>query len=98
LAGTAIAINEEGTEPTARPETFHTKYISSASIQCQIVKHRLYTVASIAATSGKVWVNTRSGKYWKPGSRYYGATKQGEFMTEKEAIQKGYRPANGTGQ
>jgi hypothetical protein len=54
--------------------------------------------SGLAATSGKVWVNTRSGKYWKPGSRYYGATKQGEFMTEKEAIQKGYRPANGTGE
>jgi hypothetical protein len=54
--------------------------------------------SGLAATSGTVWVNTRSGKYWKPGSRYYGVTKQGEFMTEKEAIQKGYRPANGTGE
>jgi len=54
--------------------------------------------SGLAATSGKVWVNTRSGKYWRPGSRYYGATKQGEFMTEKEAVQKGYRPANGTGE
>jgi hypothetical protein len=48
--------------------------------------------------SGQVWVNTRSGKYWKPGSRYYGKTSRGEFMTENEAIQKGYRPANGTGE
>ena len=46
----------------------------------------------------KVWVNTKSGKYWKPGSRYYGKTKQGEYMSEKEAVQKGYRPANGTGE
>ena len=46
----------------------------------------------------EVWVNTKSGKYWKPGSRYYGKTKQGEYMSEKEAAQKGYRPANGTGE
>jgi hypothetical protein len=46
----------------------------------------------------EVWVNTRSGKYWKPGSRYYGKTKQGEYMSEEEAVQKGYRPANGTGE
>jgi hypothetical protein len=39
-----------------------------------------------------------SGKYWKPGSRYYGKTKKGEYMSEEEAIQKGYRPANGTGE
>jgi len=48
--------------------------------------------------SDQVWINTRSGKYWKSGSRYYGKTKQGEYMSEKEAVQKGYRPANGTGE
>jgi hypothetical protein len=48
--------------------------------------------------SDQVWVNTKSGKYWKPGSRYYGKTKRGEYMSEKEAVQKGYRPANGTGE
>ena len=48
--------------------------------------------------SDEVWVNTKSGKYWKPGSRYFGKTKQGEYMSEKEAAQKGYRPANGTGE
>src|SRR5260370_36526634 len=36
--------------------------------------------------SDQVWVNTRSGKYWKPGSRYFGKTKQGEYMSEKEAV------------
>ena len=45
-----------------------------------------------------VWVNTKSGKYWKPGSAYYGKTKRGEFMSEKDAVQKGYLPANGTGE
>jgi hypothetical protein len=48
--------------------------------------------------SDDVWVNTNSGKYWKSGSRYYGKTKRGEFMSEEEAVQKGYRPANGTGE
>jgi len=52
----------------------------------------------VAETSGQVWVNTKSGKYWRPGSRYYGKTVRGEFMSEKEAVQKEYRPANGTGE
>ena len=43
----------------------------------------------------EVWVNTRSGKYWKSGSRHYGKTKQGEYMSEEEAVQN--RPANSTG-
>ena len=46
----------------------------------------------------QVWVNTRSGKYWKPGSRYCGKTNRGEYMFEKEAAQKGYLLANGTGE
>jgi hypothetical protein len=49
-------------------------------------------------TANDVWVNTRSGKYWKPGSRFYGKTKQGEFMSEPEALDRGYSPAGGTGQ
>jgi hypothetical protein len=38
-----------------------------------------------------VWVNTKSGIYWKEGSEYYGQTKQGEYMTEAQAKAKGYR-------
>jgi micrococcal nuclease len=45
-----------------------------------------------------VWVNTKSGKYWKPGSAFYAKTKRGEYMTEKEAVQEGYRAANGSGE
>jgi hypothetical protein len=50
------------------------------------------------STASEVWVNTRSGKYWRPGSRFYGKTKQGEFMSELEALDRGYSPAGGTGQ
>jgi hypothetical protein len=32
-----------------------------------------------------VCVNTRSGKYFLPGSRYYGKTKEGGYTTEQEA-------------
>jgi len=46
----------------------------------------------------RLWVNTRSGKYWRPGSRFCGKTKQGEFMSELEALDRGYSPADGTGQ
>jgi len=56
------------------------------------------TAAESPLNPDEVWVNTKSGKYWKPGSRYYGRTKQGEYMSEKEAIQIGYVPANGTGE
>jgi hypothetical protein len=51
-----------------------------------------------SATAYEVWVNTRSGKYWKLGSRYYGKTREGEFMPELDALDRGYSPAGGTGQ
>ena len=41
----------------------------------------------------KVWVNTRSGVYYCPGSRWYGATQQGKYMSECAAKNAGYRPA-----
>jgi len=45
-----------------------------------------------AKADGKVWVNTDSGVYHK-GGKWYGATKQGKFMTEQEAAKAGYRAA-----
>lgn len=43
----------------------------------------------------KVWVNTKSGKYFLPGARYYGKTKEGRYMTEAEAAKQGFTPAKG---
>jgi nuclease S1 len=43
----------------------------------------------------KVWVNTKSGVYHCPDSRWYGNTKQGEYMSESEAVKSGYHAAGG---
>ena len=43
----------------------------------------------------RVWVNTATGVYHCPGSRWYGNTKQGEYMTQADAQKKHYRPAYG---
>jgi hypothetical protein len=42
-----------------------------------------------------VWVNTNSGVYHCPGTRWYGTTKEGKYMSECEAEKAGYRPAYG---
>ena len=45
-----------------------------------------------AKASGQVWVNTQTGVYHKSG-KWFGATKQGKFMSEQDAIKAGYRAA-----
>ena len=39
--------------------------------------------------NGQVWVNTDSHVYHKAGSRFYGKTKQGKYMSEADAIKEG---------
>jgi hypothetical protein len=42
---------------------------------------------------GQVWVNTDSHVYHREGSRFYGTTKKGKYMTEAEAVKEGNRAA-----
>jgi hypothetical protein len=43
-----------------------------------------------------VWVNTNSSVYHCPGTRWYGNTKEGKYMSQKAAQVAGYRPAYGS--
>lgn len=46
-------------------------------------------------STARVWVNTSSGVYHCEGTRYYGNTKRGAFMSESAARAEGRRPAGG---
>lgn len=49
--------------------------------------------AQVPPQAGMVWVNLESKVFHREGSRWYGKTKNGKFMTEAEASAAGYREA-----
>ena len=53
------------------------------------------TVVNAPSVPTRVWVNTASKVYHCPGTRYYGNTKQGAYMSESDARSRGFRAAAG---
>ena len=53
------------------------------------------TVAAPGGGAGQVWVNSTSKVYHCQGTKYYGKTKQGEYMTEAAAKAAGNRADHG---
>lgn len=51
--------------------------------------------AAMAGGAGKVWVNSSSKTYHCEGSKFYGKTKAGEYMTEADAKAKGNHAVKG---
>ncbi len=51
------------------------------------------TTATNAGGNDRVWVNTETHVYHVQGSRFYGNTRHGAYMTEAQAKAEGDRPA-----
>lgn len=65
------------------------------SSEAVVNRARPDTTQSAESAKVIVWVNTNSGVYHCPNTRWYGKTKSGRYMTQREAQSKGYRPAYG---
>ena len=53
------------------------------------------TAAAAGGGYGKVWVNTKSKTYHCEGTKFYGKTKAGEYLTEADAKAKGNHADHG---
>lgn len=77
-----------GTETTASPSAKKARTATGSAQRAMPTVSQ--SEIDAAKAGGKVWVNTDTGVYHK-GGQWYGATKQGKFMTEDEAVKAGYR-------
>jgi len=55
------------------------------------------TAVAAGGGAGQVWVNKATKVYHCPGTRYYGKTQSGAYMTEAAATAEGDRPNRGKG-
>lgn len=50
-----------------------------------------YKPATPPPSPGMVWANSATKVFHRPGTRWYGNTKTGKYMTEADAVKAGYR-------
>jgi cytoskeletal protein RodZ len=81
-----------GSSPSAPADASSKKSQKASSAKSEPSAKITQTQIDAAKASGQVWVNTDTGVYHK-GGRWYGKTKQGKFMDEKEAKKAGYKAA-----
>jgi len=84
LVGTACCVGRV-TVPTHK----NSQSVTALTIQESPAPH-----ADTPNGSGvQVWVNPRTRVFHLPGTRWYGTTKNGAYMSEQEALAAGYRPS-----
>ena len=86
-----------GSQAAAMPQTkaAPTAAAPAATAPKTASKAAPITTPAVGGGAGKVWVNTKSNTYHCMGTKYYGKTKEGAYMTEAEAKAKGAHADHG---
>ena len=95
-ADTPAATPAVSTAPASKPAPSATPASGGSTAgtpSTPAAKPAAHTQPPPANSAGMVWVNTDSGIYHKPGTRWYGRTKEGKYMTEGDVQKAGYRAA-----
>jgi hypothetical protein len=97
FAQTPATPAKPATVPAPATVTAPAAPVAPAAAPVTPAKKAAYKVPETAAPGGgdgKVWVNSASKVYHCPGSKYYGKTKAGEYLSEADAKAAGNHPVN----
>ena len=76
-----------------KPKTSPTPGAANTAASTRGAKAPPATAAAPGGGNGQVWLNSETHVYHKEGSRFYGRTKKGKYVTEQEAQKEGARAA-----
>lgn len=86
-AGNVIETHEQTGDLFKSPTSASASPETSSSVPAESGSAETATTApALGGGHGLVWVNTEKHVYHRAGSRFYGTTKKGKYMTEREAI------------
>ena len=97
-AGNVIETHEQAGDLFKPPTSASASPATPSSVPAKSASAETATITATIAPAlggghGLVWVNTEKHVYHREGSRFYGTTKKGKYMTEPEAILTGNRAA-----